>query len=176
MSLDISTHNEETGRSKDLNWLRNPYGLERWARANYIYARKEEEPDPGLWDVCNCWNYDKSEEVDRALFARVIKHYGETILALKFAYFWFNKNNYVHFIEPYKHLLPTTLEPSVQYSLWGEPHLGIPMRHFTHPAFNLSSIYYPNHHTLEHYQTWYRDLLEFADILLHPASTFYCSN
>lgn len=184
MSLDITVHNPETDETKEMNWLRNPYGLERWARANYLYIKKE-EPSPDLWDVCNQWNYDKSDQVDRPVFLQVVKQYGEVIMNLEKGYFWFDEGAQRQFLEPHMDLLPAStekvlmqfgVEATVRIDLWGKEHLGVPMCYFGSPVFGLSDKYRPTAHTLERYKEWYQQLIDLAEMLQIPGTTFYCSN
>jgi hypothetical protein len=185
MSLDLSVTNPTTGQQCEMNWLRNPYGLERWARANYRYVKKK-EPTPSLWDVCNIWAYENAVEVNRPLFLSTVQCYGEVILALEQGYFWFDVSASIQFVEPHLEQFPRydplakwgiaddslRIEKSVHFN----KELGIPMEYFGHPCFHLSDIYRPHAHTLAHYQDWYRELIQLAEVLQDPETEFSCSN
>ena len=185
MGLDIDVTNPETGESIDMNWLRNPYGLERWARANYLYVKKE-EPTPDLWDVCNEWAYDKAEQVDRPVFLQIVKRYGDVIMNLEHGYFWFDVSAYIQFIEPHLSVFPRhdPLEKlgiadgslRIVDSVYCNKEVGIPMEYFGDPCFHLSDKYRPTAHTLERYKEWYQQLINLAELLQVPGTTFYCSN
>jgi len=186
MSLDIGVSNARTGESMDMNWLRNPYGLCQWAEDNFAYAM-EREPveEKSLWYVINHWNYDKSEQVDKPLFLEVVKRFGDVIMMLDRAYFWFTEKSFEQFIQPYLSVLPPSsskefkqysFEGIVRYHLEKIEHIGIPMQYLGHSCFDLSSKYRPDHHTLDHYKNWYQELIKFAEMLQDPDAVFYCSN
>lgn len=179
MSLDIYVNNPKTGASMDMNWLRNPYGLCSWAESNYDYQTESQTPEQkSLWWVINHWNYDKSEQVDRKLFLNVVNRYGNVLINdLKQGHFFFTEQELKQFIFPHLTVLSWTKDtlpgvvikhPVVQ--------LGIPMEFFEHPCFGLSSKYRPNAHTLDRYQAWFQELMNFAEILRNPDAEFYCSN
>ena len=186
MSLDIDVKNTRTGKSMEMNWLRNPFGLCTWAENNYSYAMERDVPEEkSLWYVINHWNYDKSEQVDKPLFLEVVKRYGDVIMMLDKGYFWFNEPNFNQFIQPHLDVLPPSsdrafimvgFESTVRYHFDQVEYLGIPMQYLGHPCFHLSDKYYPDHHTLDHYKQWYADLIKFAEILQDPDAVFYCSN
>ena|SRR5579872_3619649 len=180
MSLDISVSNATTEQAVELNWLRNPFGLERWARANYLYVKKE-EPKPDLWGVINQWNYDKAEQVDKPVFLEVVKRYGEVILHLEKGYFWFDITAYLDFIRPHEALLPWKSfglgeNQRIAGAVYQHLTMGIPMEYLSSPVFGLSDEYRHDAHSLARYQAWYQQLIDFAEILQHPDSMFYCSN
>jgi len=181
MGLDISVYNPETGESLEMNWLRNPYGLCNWAEANYNYrteSRPDDESEQRLWYVINHWNYDKAEYIDRLLFLEVVKRYGRVLMELSQGYFFFTESALKQFVLPHLYinqLLPIYESPAVRIDHPVKEY-GIPMEHFGHPCFELSSIYRPNAHMLQHYQAWYLRLVEFAEMLLIPGTLFYCSN
>jgi len=191
MSLDIGVYNPSTHAQMEMNWLRNPYGLEPWARRNYLYAtQQQEEPKPDLWDVLNQWNYDKSIEVDKSVFLATVMLYGDVIFTLKRGYFWFDEGMFKQFVKPCMSVLPhapgyflwagspalTGIKDTVEYTFWKKPHVGIPMEYFGHACFELSDAFRPHAHTLAHYQDWYKELTSFAELLQKPDSIFSCSN
>lgn len=185
MSLDISVTDPETGETREMNWLRNPYGLCSWAEDNYNYITKEEPPvEQRLWYVINHWNYDKSGQVDRLLFLEVVQKYEAVVGHLTHGFFWFDVGAYIQFIEPYLDYFPRSHPPAsftipirrIQGSTHYNRHIGIPMDHFGNPVFELSSQYRPNAHTLKRYQEWFNELVQFAETLQKPGSVFYCSN
>lgn len=181
MSLDIDVRNPKTGVSLEMNWLRNPYGLCSWAEDNYNYQTEsspDDESEQRLWHVINHWNYDKSDQVDKELFYSVVMRYGNVILNdLKQGYFFFTEQALKQFIFPHLTVLSWTKDtlPGVVIK---HPiiKLGIPMDYFSHECFGLSSEYRPNAHTLERYQAWFQQLMDFATILRDPDAEFYCSN
>lgn len=67
MSLDISLYTNNNEEVASLNWLRNPFGLERWAAANVkgvpFHSNGITEPD--LYEICNKWTYDESPFITR---------------------------------------------------------------------------------------------------------------
>ncbi len=173
MSLDIDVRNTRTDESMDMNWLRNPYGLEYWARTNYLYVTKEEQPEEkSLWYVINNWNYDKSEQVDKSLFLEVVKQHGDIILSLERGYFWFTESAFRQFVQPHWDVLSMFAKDIITY----QDLQGINMEYFGHPDFHLSDKYRPHAHTLARYQDWYRELIKFAEMLQDPDAVYYCSN
>src|SRR5437870_1054031 len=104
MGLDMTVTHTRTGESREMSWLRNPYGLERWTSNNYTYAMEREPPEEqSLWFVLNTWNYDKAEQINKPLFLEVVKRYSKVIMQLEQAYFWFDEAGFKQFIKP--HLL-----------------------------------------------------------------------
>lgn len=181
MSLDISVYNPETGETIDMNWLRNPYGLCNWAEANYNYkteSRPDDESEQRLWHVVNNWAYDTSDQVDRKLFLDVVRRYGQVLLHdLNQGYFFFTEKGLEQFVLPHLSLVqvPIYEPPAVKI---GYPHkeYGIPMDYLGHSCFGLSDRYRSDAHTLRHYQAWCQQLIDFAELLQVPGTTFYCSN
>ena len=81
MSLEISLRKKgEEDEIMSLNWLRNPFGLERWAAAN---TEKENVERGRLWYVCNHWNYDKAKKIDTRVFKEIIDKYWGVIRELR---------------------------------------------------------------------------------------------
>lgn len=174
MSLDIAIGNAATGDTRDLNWLRNPFGLCQWAEDNYEYRTKQRPPEQEqLYYVCNHWAYDRSGEVDRPLFKRVVESYWEVLSGLERGYYFFGAGSLIQFVVPHWRHLPVTVEfysPRVEVMAYMDDRVGIPVEHFTHPDFHLSNP------SLGSCKAWYEQLLEFAELLQDPAYEFYCSN
>lgn len=170
MSLDISlSKNEEEVIS--MNWLRNPFGLERWASDNTNLNFKKD-----LWYVCNHWNYDKSSRVNRQMFQEVVLQYWEVVKELKDGYFYFDLPAYQQFVEPNKKYMELNFN---NLGIKGERYntdkqddrrLAIPMWQFKHPEFHLQNC------SLEYYKNWFNELVEFAELLQDKSYAFYCSN
>lgn len=189
MSLDISIRHRETGDSRDMNWLRNPFGLEHWAEANYRYATRKEAasalPTGSLWHVINDHAYDDSERVERSLFLTVVKTYVDVLNDLERGYFWFDVSGYKQFVQPHVDLMPEYPIRWNGVSIGGyhikdeinfEQQVGLPMEYFGHPAFELSNRYRPDAHTLARYKAWFAELVEFAELLQDSAYEYHCSN
>lgn len=182
MGLDISVGYPD-GPSREMNWLRNPFGLCNWAEANYNYVTKQEPPEEQrLWYVINHWNYSKSVDVDRKLFLDVVKRYGEVILSLTKGYYWFDVSGYIQFVEPHLSVIPRH-DPlaglgigdgslRIVDSVYHDRQIGIPVDYFNHACFGLRHC----NDRLAKNQDWYRELMEFAEMLQDPETVFYCSN
>ena len=99
MSLDIQLTDRKTRQTvAEMNWLRNPMGLERWAEANVGHLVNIPKGKT-LWYVCNHWNYKKSSRVNRGLFKRVVDEYWKHIEhlergAIVFSFPSFVQNNH----------------------------------------------------------------------------------
>jgi len=159
----------------EINWLRNPYGLCNWAEDNI------DDPDTEslgtLYYVCNYWAYDGEAYIDRQLFRAVVLKYFYAIRRLKEGYFFFNLPEYRQFIEGKLEFMKTEDSPlglprrivGSRYDHRGR--LAIPMQQFADPVFDLGGL-----HTLDHYKTWSKELVDFAELLQDPNNEFYCSN
>lgn len=173
MSLDISVYYPEGHPKSDIslsiNWLRNPFGLERWAQDN-----TELKSEPNLYEVCNKWNYEKAINIDRPLFKQVVDRYWEAIQKLELGYFFFDLPSFIQFVAPHYNVLP--METSiigvdrVKGAIWRGSILGIPMEHFRNPVFHMGPC------TLDDYKRWFGELVEIAELLQDPDTVFYCSN
>jgi hypothetical protein len=173
MSLDISLTDKCGDEIASLNWLRNPFGLERWAQHNVEYAVRDAfHVTDRLWYVCNHWNYKHSEDVDRRRFKQVVDSYNMVIQQLEVGYFWFDASELIQFVFPH----------AAQFKgHWlddgGQKHynqlLGIPQPQFCHFWFEPSA---EKHYTLEYYKHWFCELVDFADLLQDRENEFYCSN
>ena len=162
-----------------MNWLRNPYGLCNWAEDNFSYALANNphlagKPKKPLWYVVNHWNYEKSRRVNRPLFKSVVDDYAAVILGLPQAYFFFDVASFMSFVLPNMDALPTkqTFGSSIRIegNVFHEQKVGIPMEYFSKPQFHLG------HASLEAYKDWFRQLIEFANLLQDEEYVFYCDN
>jgi hypothetical protein len=206
MSLDISLY--DIGRSGEkyevlsMNWLRNPFGLERWAETN---AGVKVSDDQSLYYVCNHWAYDNSIDHDdphhdnREFFKEVVDHYGNALHMRhrngETFYFAFTNENLIN-----NYVLDTRILPHfplgevkdahfIKGAVWGPGEGGarngaqtlfVPMQHFETPAINnrVHLLHYGSTQTLlAQYIDWYNELMKFAEALVaHPEYEFYCSN
>ena len=177
MSLDISLCDTDGDDIKSMNWLRNPFGLEQWAQGNFEYITKECViilPFT-LWDVCNQWNYEKSSEVDRPLFKFVVDVYAGVLKQLETGYFWFDIYGANQYIIPKAHSLPFETMygvSSIKGRVYHKDSMGIPQKY----CKNLFDFGSRNAHTLEWYNDWFNQLVEFAELLQNTEYDFYCSN
>lgn len=169
MSLDISLTNKTTDEVvADMNWLRNPFGLCNWAEDNVNVKTKR-----SLWYVINHWNYGKSHRVNRPLFKQVVDEYWQAIEPLEKGYFFFNIASYMSFVQPHLDVLPVTNQfhqPRIEGGIFKGHKYGIPIELFDKPCFNLG------YSSLESYKEWFRQLVEFAELLQDKSNRFYCSN
>ena len=185
MSLDINlTLNGETIAA--MNWLRNPYGLERWAHGNLTHLMSFRSADlpMDLWQVCNEWNYGKSAQIDRPMFKRVIDAYWQVIQRLDHAYFWFDAQSYQQFTQraPCEHHVdgphfdkhPQQIEGMVTHGNEQKERIGLPMEPFKESVYAVWRREYPT--LLEQYQAWFAELVLFAEKLQDTQTVFYCSN
>lgn len=176
MSLDISLCNKDDDSDYvSMNWLRNPFGLERWAEDNFKYATKDfaipVTLSASLWDVCNKWSYDDSEHVDRALFKHVVDVYNIEIKQLKVGYFWFDIYSLMQFVVPdYSRFPKDPRWNRILGSHFHEDKLGIPQEYFGRVCGG------EKYCALSYYKKWFGELVEFAELLQDPAYVFYCSN
>ena len=174
MSLDISLSDRISGvEIIEMNWLRNPFGLCQFAEDNFQFYKGELEGDLDLWDVCNNWNYEKSEEIDRPEFKRVIDAYWKVLKDKEQLYYFFALPNFLQFV--YGNPLPMErkfmweeIKGKVHLEDWSK--VGIPMEHFGHEAFHL------NEPSTEKAKDWFAELVRFAELLQHKQYDFYCSN
>jgi hypothetical protein len=179
MSLDISLHKFDDTIGDDglsMNWLRNPFGLERWAQNNvsYIIRQMPIELSVTLWGVCNQWNYDKSSEIDRSLFKQVVIFYNTFIQNMTIGYFWFDIHSLMQFVVPHIEQFPKERGFNrIKDSVYNKELLGIPQSYFANPCFGLGGKKYG---TLGYYQEWFGELVEFAELLQDTDYEFYCSN
>jgi hypothetical protein len=186
MGLHIYVTNTRTKESREMNCLRNPFGLCSWAEQNYAYCMEREPPEEqSLWYVINHWCYATSEQVDKSLFLEVVKEHGRVLLQLDSAYFWFTESTFTQFIHPCQKIwfhaddetfMWSGFEGTVRYHFAGREHIGMPMHLLGSHCFGLSDFYHPNIHTLAFYQKWYAELIEFAELLQDPDAVYHCSN
>lgn len=174
MSLSISLY-ENNSEIASMNWLRNPFGLERWAEANTEYATREcnisFKLPVTLWDVCNKWSYDDSEKIDRTLFKVVVDTYSSVIQQLEHGYFWFDLHSVMQFIAPKYSSFPKDLDWNrIKGSKYHNDTLGVPQEYFGDICGGDGNC------NLDYYKNWFGELVEFADELQHKEYTFYCSN
>lgn len=175
MSLDIWIRNEATGQELDMNWLRNPFGLCNWAEDTYLYETKQESvsEEQSLWYVINHWSYGYSEQVDKPLFLEVVQKYGEVILNAKKGFFWFPldkfPDNLSYHVKPHHAMEISNLLGTGDVEYYGKQ-IGASMEQVA-KFVDLGHL-----NGLEGYKDWYRQLIEFAEVLQHPDSKFYCSN
>lgn len=182
MSLDLYLYDRETDEEVAwVNWLRNPFGLCNWAMDNVDH-------DLGasitLHRVCNMWSYDKGDDINRELFKTVVDDYGRCVMELKCGYFcfddWgkalanFTSGNWsaptcpdrwwpFDYLNDHKDVI----------NLNGK--LAIPQEWFSNPM--QSDPFYPAWDaSLVAYQAWYRQLMDFANLLQDDRYRFYCSN
>ena len=161
MSLEISLRKKgDEEEAMSLNWLRNPFGLERWAEANV--GKTDNSPEnERLWHVLNNWNYGKSKEIDKCLFKEVVDGYWCIIRELEVGYFAFTLPMYRQFVEG-------KLRKRLEFSDWcyrrGHTEIAIKMEFFEDVA------------TLDGYKEWFHRLVLFAEKLQEQGMEFYCSN
>ena len=161
MSLEISLRKKgDEEEAMSLNWLRNPFGLERWAEANV--GKTDNSPEnERLWYVCNNWNYGKSKEIDKCLFEQVVDKYWSAIQELEVGYFVFNLPMYRQFVEGE---LRKRLEFGDYKYRMGYTEIAIKMEFFEDVP------------TLDGYKEWFHRLVLFAEKLQDPNMEFHCSN
>ena len=169
MSLDLSVTVD--GETREMNWLRNPFGLCDWAEDNVKPGTRQ-----SLYYVCNHWSYNKSQRVNKKLFLDVVLAYSEAIKVLEKGYFVFDLPSYRQFVEPnIKHLPTDTMVFTTARRIVGSKYddklrLMIPMEYFSHSVFNIRWC------KLADYQAWFQELVELAELLQQPRAKFYCSN
>ena len=173
MSPQMYLTNKETRKDvAEINWLRNPFGLCNWAEDNAGDGHST------LHFVCNHWAYGESIHVDRLRFLSVVSAYNAAVQALTEGFFFFNLSDYRQFIEGKVEYLETDgsllagLPIEIVDSKYDEQNrLAIPMRQFSHRAFDLGGEY-----RLEDYKAWFIRLVGFAELLQNPDNVFYCRN
>lgn len=190
MSLDIDLEDEHGNEVASMNWLRNPFGLERWAEGNVgdkfkLYNSKTDER-VNLWYVCNRWNYDKGNEINfgrdkdfnRILFKEVVDTYWEYLSKLKCGYFFFSVPLYQQFLGNKGFPLLFDNDGWIVGS-WMKnddiADIAVPMRYFEdNNIVDLGSIACKD--ILQGYKDWFLELVNFAVKLQDPDLRFYCSN
>ncbi len=175
MSLDITLTNRKTNEEvASMNWLRNPYGLCRWAEDNIDIIEGASSDVVNLHFVCNNWAYSKGKDIDRKLFKQVIDTYWEKIQKLERGYYAFDLASYMSFVQPRFELFPHTVifgQLSIEEAKFlPDRRLAIPMEYFNKPIFNLG------HCSLENYKNWFKELVDFAELLQDEDNEFDCSN
>ena len=172
MSLDLylCTDTEEIA---SMTWLRNPFGLCQWAEDNF-------GGDGMLAFVCNQWAYDKCEEIDRAMFKRVVDEYWERIKQAPTSYFWFNETQYNQFLRPYESYFVKDIVGGIRGRLVTiDNRKGIPISYFDKPdlpaCLNLKRSSQSS--TIkDNYDSWFHELVIFAKKLQNQEYKFYCEN
>lgn len=149
-----------------INWIRNPFGLQRWACDNVHI-----ETEIGLWEVCNKWSYKESNNIDRALFKRVVNAYNEVIQSMTEGWFWFDKDTWNQTKNQFasgNYPAPTWWNRDCSHPMEWE-HRGrirIPMNMFEHNGqMNLTD-----------YKSWFSELVHIADLMQDPEVEVYISN
>lgn len=170
MSLSISLYRDNK-EIMAMNWLRNPFGLERWASDNVPLQLKKD-----LWYVCNHWNYEKSNRINRQLFLDVVMQYWAGIKKLKEGYFFFSLPSYRQFVEGKTQYLDTMIGwafggKRIKGEKYVENRLAIPMWQFNEQVVDLGGQY-----QLDDYKNWFKELVGFAKLLQDKRNRFYCSN
>lgn len=173
MGLDIYLYDADDKEVMSMNWLRNPFGLCRWAEDNIELDCLPS--DTTLWYVCNHWSYSNGNNIDRKLFLDVVKAYKEAIDKLTTSYFYFNVSSYQQFVEPLRLAEPYqvgghVVSHRVPNAIFKEGMIGIPVDQYGH-RFNLGSCC-----TTKAYKKWFNKLHEFAKLLQDDSLRFYCSN
>ncbi|MGC2239151.1 MAG: hypothetical protein WA584_23550 [Pyrinomonadaceae bacterium] len=135
----------------EINWLRNPFGLQAVVEANVL-----EKHDPTLWDVCNRWSYAEAKNIDRLLFKETIDWYAERFYALEQIYIFFGSERSLKQFIPTAQSITFPARFTVE-SIAEECHLG-----------RVGSTY--------GYKNWMRELQKIAEILQNPETEFYCTN
>ncbi|AEG18684.1 hypothetical protein [Methanobacterium paludis] len=182
MSLDISLYKGEDGIIA-MNWFRNPFGLERWAEKNVgdkVKIQDEEGNKVTLWDVCNKWCYKRAEVLNslipevkrrnRLLFKEVVDAYWSEIQKLDEGFFFFDLPTYDHFVGQHTSVFPNEWVLTVTFT---EKEIVIPMDYFKNEVFNLGRV---NKGGLQGYKDWFKELVDFADLLQNLDYTFEGSN
>lgn len=148
-------------RHLSTNWLRNPYGLCRWAEDNVGEAYHFH--DRPLWYVCNNWSYGDVDDLPRDRFHRVVTDYHDRIRGLDEGYFHFGLSSFIQFVAPNFGRLPTDGFGRIEGAerLEGGDTIAIPMEHFGAPGFNVSARRADT--MLGHYQAWFGELVEIAE-------------
>lgn len=163
MSLDISLIDKKTGKEvMSLNWLRNPFGLERWAESN-VGEKTDMVGKPTLYYVCNNWYYDESGNIDRKWFKRVMDRYWTKIQEIEFGYFVFNLSEYRQFVEGKLKRGLDYFEGDFRYQK-DNTEIAIRMDCFDEAK------------SLDEYKGWFQQLVLFAERLQDADVEFDCSN
>lgn len=173
MSLDLYLYTD-TEEIASMSWLRNPFGLCQWAEDNF-------GGDGMLAFVCNQWAYDKCEEIDRAMFKRVVDEYWERIKQAPISYFWFNESQYNQFLKPHESYFIQDVLGGIAGRLQTiDNRKGIPISYFDKPdpppSLDLKRKRNQSSTIKENYETWFHELVVFADKLQNQEYKFYCEN
>lgn len=178
MSLSMTLYDKDEKGIVNINWLRNPFGLYNWAEDNVgelidHEITSGESHEATLRFVCNHWNYDKSNNINRSLFQRTVLAYWKEIQKLERGYYYFSISNYRQFVETHVKSMPGNMDYGywhIDDSKYIDHKLAIPVEHFNDSAFNLSDP------SLKGMKNWFARLVEFAELLQNDKYTFYCSN
>ena len=154
MGLDLAVY-KQGQLIANFNTLRNPFGLIEWIQTNLGV-----EAANALHEVLNSWAYYKSAKVDRARFYTVIARYKEAVDGLTAGFFRFNVQQYMNCVE-HRHIELNR----VKYEDNGDSLL-LPMELFTDITLK----------DLNGYKAWYGKLMQVAEALLDPTTTFFCEN
>ena len=177
MGLNIALIDSKGDTIVKMNWLRNPFGLVNWIQDNCARQNKELL---SLHYVCNEWSYDNAVNVDRKLFLDVVLSYVESLDALQRGYHYFDLRSYRLFIEPVAHKMKKndlTIEGSEYVDITpGDPSLR------DNPSLRGDRIRIPVENCsvasgiacLDYYKKWYKQLVDFAELLQDPTVKFWC--
>ena len=156
MSLDIDLIDRTTGEViADMNWFRNPFGLERWADGNVGHLVKIPKGKT-LWYVCNHWNYKESSRINRMLFKMVVDEYWKHVKQIEIGVIVFSFKSFVQ--NNHRELCMNEYE-------------------FRNDDRDIAVFMKPTDpHNLDYYKAWFKQLVDFADKLQDPKMKFLCSN
>ena len=153
MSLEIDLTDRTTGQTvAEMNWLRNPMGLERWAEANVGHLVNIPKGKT-LWYVCNHWNYEKSSRVNRELFKRVVDEYWKHIEQLERGAIVYSFPSFVQHVNR-----------TLQFREY----------EFRNDYKEIAVFLKP--YNLDRYKAWFKELVDFAEKLQDRNVSFFCSN
>lgn len=171
MSLNISLIGKETKEEvMSLNWLRNPFGLERWAESNVgdivdivVGTYMELHEEQTLHYVCNHWCYDESDNIDRGQFKWIVDKYWDKIQELEVGYFVFDLPEYRQFVEG---KLKRELDHSVGDFEYRKDNTEIAIK----------MELFEGTKSFDEYKQWFQQLVLFAERLQDADVEFDCSN
>lgn len=184
MGYDICISNDTT--VKELNWLRNAFGLIQWAEDNvgnfiniakFTEIPKNERP---LYYVCNHWSYNTANQIDRALFKRVVLEYNQFVQLMSQGYFYFNSieqlhtywNEFVSWNKIWNKKNIQSLDTALYFPNTLGYNIQIPIAVF-YSDDDINDHYI---HNLDEYKQWFKELVELAELMQDPSTNVYITN
>ena len=172
MGLDIDLCDSDGHPICSINWLRNPFGLQRAVEDNLkkLGDARIADGKMTLYQVCNKWSYKESENVDRAVFLETVKTYYDAFNALEDVRLHFNLMEYCQFVQPrFDRLKKSYTGMWIDgYKIEADGRMSLPT--------SVSNALINQDCSFQFYKTWLGQLYDLAVKLQDPSTRVYCEN